>query len=143
MDQTLTTRYVTRFEHLALHPRLHPRVGFSLSQLPPREPPPRRISYNSRSTELLSQQQPPHNRGVRPEANTTTNPHTSTEEAHNHTQSPLSKRDPKPTTQYNNLHLYQRGSNTRNQGFTTSGISQPQTSFLFLFPQNKDPNSLG
>ena len=40
VDQTLTTRYVSRFEPLALHPRLHHRVGFL-------------IHY--RSTELLSQ----------------------------------------------------------------------------------------
>ena len=52
---TQTPRFVSRFEHLALHPRLHHRVGFPLSHLPPREPLPKRISYNSRSTELLSQ----------------------------------------------------------------------------------------
>ena len=43
MDQTLTTRYVLRFEPLALHPRLHHREGFPIHYLPPREPPPRRI----------------------------------------------------------------------------------------------------
>ena len=63
MDQSQRPRYVSRFEHLALHPRLHHRVGFPIHYLPPREPPPRRICYNNRSTELLSQT-PPHNRGV-------------------------------------------------------------------------------
>jgi len=55
MDQTQTQRYVSRFEPLALHPRLHHRVGFPIHYLPPREPSPRRICYNTRSTELLSQ----------------------------------------------------------------------------------------
>ena len=55
MDQTLTTRFVSRFEHPALHPRLHHREGFPIHYLPPREPSPRRICYNSRSTKLLSQ----------------------------------------------------------------------------------------
>ena len=68
------TRYVSRFEPLALHPRLHHRVGFP-------------IHY--RSTELLSQSLQSHRgytttihlyrRGIRPVANTT-NIITSTEE---------------------------------------------------------------
>ena len=49
VDQTQRPRYVTRFEHLALHPRLHHRVGFPIHYnvhqgLPLREPSPRRIS---------------------------------------------------------------------------------------------------
>ena len=55
MDQTQTQRYVLRFEPLALHPRLHHRVGFPIHYLPPREPLPKRICYNTRSTKLLSQ----------------------------------------------------------------------------------------
>ena len=47
MDQTQRQRYVSRFEPLALHPRLHHREGFLIHYLPPREPPPRRICYNS------------------------------------------------------------------------------------------------
>ena len=86
VDQTQRPRYVSRFEHLALHPRLHHRVGFPIHYnvhrgLPPREPSPRRICYNygvpnsslntSTSNEANNQQ-------------TTT----STEEVHNQSQSP-------------------------------------------------------
>ena len=77
-DQTLTTRYVSRFEPLALHPRLHHREGFPIHYLPPREPPPRRIfttrEYRTPLSNTASQ-----SRG-RPVANTTTN--TSTEEGY-------------------------------------------------------------
>ena len=141
MDQTQRPRYVSRFEPLALHPRLHHRVGFPIHYLPPREPPPRRICYNNRSTKLLSQTTTSQPRG-RPLAKqptplhkrvTTTKLHL-TQEGAKHQSPPLPKREQIPT-QYNNLNLYQRGSNTRNQGFTTSGMSQPQTSFLF--PLNK------
>ena len=41
------------------------KLQLPIHYLPPREPPPRRICYNKRSTELLSQT-PPHNRGVGP-----------------------------------------------------------------------------
>ena len=136
MDQTQTTKCVSRFEHRALRPRLH-REGFSIHYLvhrglPPREPPPRRICTTG-STELLSQptlppprqynhnpplpkrdtnQTPPLTRGSKPQPQ------------------PLPKREQTPTQ----FHLYQRGIQ-KEQGFTTSGISQPQTNFLF--PQNK------
>ena len=125
VDQTQRPRYISRFEHLVLHPRLHHRVGFL-------------IHY--RSTELLSQpykateaiQHTIHlyRRGIRPVAkyNThlylrgsqTNHPITSTEEGF-----------------------------TNKRVFTTSGSKNHKLSFLslffslFLFHKNKDPNSLG
>jgi len=125
MDQTQRQRYVSRLEPLALHPRLHHREGFLIHYLPPREPPPRRICYNSRSTELLSQ-----TTTSQPRGKPTTNPP--------HTWGIQTK-----------LHLSQEGANTNNPinltkrdtnnkwGFTTSGMFQPQTTPLSSFPQNK------
>ena len=148
MDQTQRPRYVSRFEHLTLHPRLHHRVGFPIHYLPPREPQPRRIYYNN-GVPNSSLKQPPHNRGVGPQPNNNQhlyrrglqpNSNSTSPRGSKQQSPPLPKREQTPT-QYNNLNLYQRGSNTRNQGFTTSGMSQPQTSFLF--PQNNDPNRLG
>ena len=88
MDQSQRPRYVSRFEHLALHPRLHHRVGFPIHYLPPREPLSKRICYNSRSTKLLSQTTTSQPRG-RPVANTTTN--TSTEEGYKTPTPPLTR----------------------------------------------------
>ena len=136
--KTLTTRYVTRFEPLALHPRLHHREGFPIHYLPPREPPPRRICYNTRSTKLLSQTTTSQPRG-RPVAKqptplpkrVTTKLHLSLEGA-NHKPQPLPKRE-----QTNNpINLTERDT-TNKWGFTTSGMFQPQTTPLSSFPQNK------
>ena len=144
MDQTQRPRYVSRFEPLALHPRLHHREGFPIHYLvhrglPPREPPPRRIC-TTRSTELLSQT-PPHNRGVGPQPNN--NQHLYRRGLHTPTP-PLtrgSKQQPTPP--------HQEGANqspdqplpkrdtTKARVFTTSGFFQPQTISLSSFPQNK------
>jgi len=136
MDQSQRPRYVSRFEHLALHPRLHHRVGFPIHYLPPREPLPKRICYNTRSTKLLSQTTTSTEANNQPTT-------TSTEEAHN---------------QHN--HLYLRGIQTNTtpitsteEGFTKARrvynkwLQRPQTQsfflFSFLFPQKQDPNRLG
>ena len=90
-------RYVSRFEPLALHPRLHHRVGFPIHYLPPREPLPKRIYYNN-GVPNSSLKQPPHNRGV----------------------------GPKPI-QLNHNHLYRRGIQTplrstfTKEGYTNKG----------------------
>ena len=52
VDQTQTTRYVSRFEHTALRHRLHTE-GFSLT-CPHREPPLRIWANTTGSTQLLS-----------------------------------------------------------------------------------------
>ena len=138
MDQSQRPRYVSRFEHLALHPRLHHRVGFPIHYLPPREPLPKRICYNSRSTELLSQYKHHLTQGGRPLAKQPT---------------PLPKR---VTT---NLHLSLEGANhnlnTTTSTSTKEGATQEikglqQVVYLnhkplsfFSFPQNNDPNRLG
>ena len=146
MDQTLRPRYVSRFEHLALHPHLHHRVGFPIHYLPPREPLPKRICYNSRSTKLLSQTTTSQPRGrplakqptPLPKRVTTTKLHITQEGAN--TNLHLYQRGSKLQSQYNNLNLYQRGSNQQMRVFTTSGISQPQTS---PFHKTKILNRLG
>jgi len=108
------TRYVSRFEPLALHPRLHRREGFLTHYLPLREPPPRRICYNTGSTELLTQYKtPPHTRGV---VKTTTN--TSTEVGYNH-QLHLSLEGANT-----NLHLYQRGSKHQPKSTTSTSTKE-------------------
>ena len=142
MDQTQKPRYVSRFEPLALHPRLHHRVGFPIHYLPPREPLPKRICYNSRSTKLLSQTTTSQPRG-RPVANTTTI--TSTEEGYNHQAPPHNRGSkqqspPLPKREQTNNPITQpqplpKREQPRNQGFTTSGFFQPQT--ISLFSQNK------
>ena len=140
MDQTQTQRYVSRFEPLALRPRLH-REGFLIHYLvhrglPPREPPQRRI-FTTREyrTPLSNTASQPRGRPVAkqpqiplPKSVTNTKLHLTQEGANT------------------NLHLYQRGSkpqpkSTSPRGiqqervFTTSGMFQPQTNFLF--PTNK------
>ena len=98
---------------LALHPRLHHRVGFPIHYLPQREPLSKRFCYNTRSTKLLSQTTTSQPRG-RPVANTTTN--TSTEEGFKH-QLHLSLEGAKQPTQplpkreqtNHPINLYQRG----------------------------------
>jgi len=109
MDQTQRHRYVSRFEHLALHPRLHHREGFPIHYLPQREPSPRRISYSSRSTKLLSQTTTSQPRGrplakqptPLPKRFTTTKLHLTQEGANT------------------NLHLYQRGSKSITRSTST------------------------
>jgi len=91
---------------LALHPRLHHRVGFPIHYLPPREPLPKRICYNTRSTKLLSQYNNLH-RGQQP-----TNNHLY-RRGSQPTQSPLPKRDP---NQYHSDHLYRRGIHKSKEG---------------------------
>ena len=133
MDQAQRPRYVSRFEHLALHPRLHHRVGFPILYLSPREPLPKRICYNSRSTKLLSQTITSQPRG-RPVANTTTN--TSTEEGYKH-KIHLSLEGANNNQLHlslegvnHNLNLYQRGSNT-SKCLQLGGIFQPQAISFF------------
>ena len=118
-----TPRYVTRFEPLALHPRLHHRVGFPIHCLPPREPLLKRICYNSRSTKLLSQTTTSQPRG-RPVANTTTNPpHTWGIQ----TNTPPLTRGSKPITST------KEGYN-KNKGVYNKWFQRPQTiSLSFLF----------
>ena len=150
MDQTLTIRFVSRFEPLALHPRLHHRVGFLIHYLPPREPPPRRISYNSRSTKLLSQYNL--HRGQQQPTTTplpkrlTTNLNHLTLEGYK----PISTSTKEGSTTQSPDHLYRRGIH-KYKGVYNNEVynNQPQTLlFLFLFPfslfpQKQDPNSLG
>ena len=129
MDQTQRPRYVSRFEPLALHPRLHHRVGFPIHYLPPREPPPRRICYNTRSTELLSQtptsteakQQPT----PLPKRVIQTKLHLSLEGANNN-QLHLSLEGVN-----HNLNLYQRGSNPIKARVYNKWLQRPQTNSLF------------
>ena len=124
------TRYVSRFEHLALHPRLHHRVGFPIHYLPPREPSPRRICYNPEYRTPLS-----------------TNHLTMRQYNNQHlyrrglqTQSPLPKRDP------NSIPLRststKEGYNKSKEGLQFRGLTS-NTSLFLSFPQNKDPNRLG
>ena len=105
---------------------------------PPREPSPRRICYNTRSTELLSQTTTSQPRGI-PTTNTSTEEvyklqlHLSLEGANNKPQ-PLPKREqtkPQP--------LPKREHPTKKKGFTTKRLNQLQTllSFFSLFPTNK------
>ena len=148
MDQTQTTRYVSRFEPLALRPRLH-RKGFLIHYLvhrglPPRERPPRRIcttrEYRTPFSNTASQ---PRGRPVAKQPNT-----------------PLSKR---VTTKLqlhlslegvnNNLHLYQRGSKpiTRStstkEGYNKSkgvyNLEASTTSNNLSFSTKQDPNRIG
>ena len=136
MDQTQTQIYVSRFEPLALRPRLH-REGFLIHYLvhrglPPREPPPRRIFITREyRTPLSNTASQPRGRPVAKQQPTplpkrvTTNLHLTIEGA-NH-----------------NLNLYQRGSKpiTRSTStkegynkarvFTTWRFPQPQTISLF------------
>ena len=88
VDQTQTQGYVSRFEPLALRPRLH-REGFLIHYivhrgLPPREPPPRRICTTREYRTPLSTLQCHrgntttihlYRRGIRPVANNQTPPH--------------------------------------------------------------------
>ena len=146
VDQTQRPRYVSRFEHLALHPRLHHRVGFPIHYLPPREPSPRRICYNTRSTELLSQTTTSQPRG-RPVANTTTN--TSTEEGYK----PISTSHQREHT--TSLNLYQRGSKpitrststkegyNKSKGVYNKWFLSTTNQSLFSFSTKQDPNRLG
>ena len=143
MDQSQRHKYVSRFEPLALHPRLHHREGFLIHYLPPREPPTRRFSYNSRSTNLLSQ-----TTTSQPRGQPTTN--TSTEEVYNHTPNSTSPRGSKYK-----LHLYQRGNKpitrststkegyNKNKGVYNKWFQEPQTLFSFLFSTIQDPNRIG
>jgi len=119
MDQSQRHKYVSRFEPLALHPRLHYREGFLIHYLPPREPPTRRICYNTKSTKLLSQ-----TTTSQPRGKPTTN--TSTEEVYNH-QLHLTQEGVN-----NNLHLYQRGS----KPITSNPQPQP-------LPKREQPNNEG
>ena len=141
MDQTQRPRYVSRFEPLALHPRLHHRVGFSIHYLPPREPPPRRICYN-KGVPNSSLKHRLTTEGQARSQTTTTN--TSTEEGY------------KPNTtshqreQTSSLNLYQRGSKPITRSTSTKegynknkGVQQvvsfnhKQSLFLFSFPQKQ------
>ena len=56
MDQTQTSRFVLRFEHTALRPRLHTEGSTiaSIQDFPHREPPLRIWATITRSTQLLS-----------------------------------------------------------------------------------------
>ena len=106
------------------------RISNSLSVhrgLPPREPSPRRICYNTRSTELLSQ-----TTTSQPRGKLTTN--TSTEEVYNQTQSPLPKRDPNqnhPITSteegFTNIRVF------TTMRFTTNNLKHFSFLFSFLF----------
>ena len=146
MDQTQSPRYVSRFEHLALHPRLH-REGFLIHYLPPREPPTRRICYKTRSTKLLSQTQP-HNRGVGPQPNN--NQSTSHFEGYKPTPTP-----PHQEGVNHNLNLYQRGRKPTTQSTSTStkeGATQEIKGLQQMvclnhkplpFSTKQDPNRIG
>ena len=110
------TMIVSRYEPLALHPRLHHRVGFS-------------IHY--RSTELLSQSLQSHRgytitihlyrRGIWPVANTT--------------QSPLPKRDP------NSIPLRsistKEGYNKSKEGLQLRGLTSNTSLFLSFSTKQK------
>ena len=145
MDQTLTTRYVSRFEPLALHPRLHHREGFPIHYLPPREPLPKRICYNNgvpnsslntnttshKRGRPLAKQQPIHLtlEGYKPTTNSTS-PRGSKPQSQ-----PLPRREQTPTQ----INLTKR--DTRNQGVYNKWYIS--TTNHFLFSTNKDPNRLG
>ena len=132
MDQTQRQRCVSSFEPLALRPRLH-REGFPIHYLvhrglPPREPPPRRIcTIREYRTPLSNTTSQPRGRPVAKQQ-----PIHLTLEGYKPT--PPLTRGSKPQPQP----LPKREQTTSKGFFTTSGISQPQTSFLF--PQNNDPN---
>ena len=114
MDQTQRPRYVSRFEPLALHPRLH-REEFLIHYLvhrglPPREPSPRRIfTIREYRTPLSNTASQPRGRPVAKQPTplpkrVTTKLHLSLEGA-NHKPQPLPKRE-----QTNHpINLYQRG----------------------------------
>ena len=134
MDQTQRPRYVSRFELLALHPRVHHRVGFPIHYLPPREPPPRRICYNNRSTELLSQT-PPHNRGVGPLPNN--NQHLYRRGFTN--QTPPLTNGSKPITRSTST---KEGYN-KSKGVQLGGYNNLKLTLFSLFHKTNDPNRLG
>ena len=122
------------------------RVGFPIHYLPPGEPLPKRICYNSRSTKLLSQTTTSQPRG-RPVANTTTN--TSTEEGLQ-TNSTSHKRE-----QTTILNLYRRGSRSITRSTSTKeGYNKSKSVYnewflsttnnlSFLFSTKQDPNRIG
>ena len=146
MDQTQTTRCVSRFEPLALRPRLH-REGFLIHYLVhrgllPREPPPRRIcttrEYRTPLSNTTSQprgrpvaKQPQHlyRRGLQ----TPTPPLTRGSKQQSQ---PLPKRE-----QTNHpINLYQRGIQQEEGCLQLGGYNNLKQS---LFPLNKDPNRIG
>ena len=144
MDQSQRPRYVSRFEHLALHPRLHHRVGFPIHyQRPPRTPTEGTFTEKD-LLQLQEYQTPLSNNHLTTEGqarsqynNQSTN--TSTEEVYNQistshqreqTNNPITQPQPLPKREQ-----------PRNQGFTIGGLFQPQTSFLF--PQTKILNRIG
>ena len=128
MDQTQTQRYVSRFEPLALHPRLHHREGFPIHYLP---------RGNLHRGGFVTTQGVPNS-----SLNTNTTSHKRGRPVAKQPQSPLPKRDTNQTPPLTRgskptiLNLYQRrGNPTMKRVFTTSGFFQPQT--ISLFPQNK------
>ena len=132
MDQTLTTRYVSRFEPLTLHPRLHHREGFPIHYLPPREPPPRRICYKGVPNSSLK-----HRLTTEGQARSQYNPLSPLPKRDTNTNSTSHQRDQTPI-----LNLYQRGSNPiKARVFTTSGSKDHKLSFHFSTKQ--DPNRIG
>ena len=118
LDQTQTQGYVSRFEPLALHPRLHHREGFP-------------IHY--RSTKLLSQ---PYN--LQWGNTTTTLPLPKRDKARSQqTQSPLPKRDPNTTS----INLYQRGIHKYKEGLQQVVYLNHKP--LSFFHKQYDPNRIG
>ena len=87
-----------------------------------------------RGRPVAKQPQHLYRRGLQPISNSTS-PRGSKQQS-----PPLPKREQTPT-QYNNLNLYQRGSNPIMKGFTTSDHKRSQTQSLF--PQTNDPNRIG
>ena len=137
VDQTQTTRYVLRFEHPALHPRLHHREGFIIHYTPTEGTSTEEDLLQQWSTELLSQT-PPHNRGVSQQPTPlpkmfTTNSNSTSPRGSKQQSPPLLKRK-----QINHpINLYQRGIQQGTRVFTTSGYKDHKLSFLSSFPQNK------
>ena len=127
MDQSQRPRYVSRFEHLALHPRLHHRVGFSIHYLSTEDSHRGNLHREGFVTTLgvpnssLNTNTTSHKRG-RPLAKqptplpkrVTTNLHLSLEGANESPDQPLPKRD---TQSKEGLQL--RGSTTSNNLFST------------------------
>ena len=133
VDQTQTPRYVSRFKHLALHPRLHHRVGFPIHYLSTEDSHRGNLHREGFVTTLgvpnSSLKQPPHNRGVGPQ--------------------PIQQPTPLPTRVYNQTPSLTRGSkpitrspllkrDTTRIRVYNKWFQKPQTQSLFsfsLFPQ--------
>ena len=121
MDQTLTTRYVSRFEPLALHPRLHHRVEFPIHYLPPMEPLPKRI-FTTREyrTPLSNTASQPRGRPIAKQPQTPL-PKRVTSQTPPLTRG--SKPQPKSTSTKEGYH--------KAKGLQQGGLSQPHTTSFF------------